>query len=109
MDCLCDVSLLVYCLCIAFIDGVVGAYDDEHLLGLLDPSELAVEPSEGVAEVVDLLDGELPFELIKKMPSGTLVEPGEVVVIRTLIESDPTLHESFYEVGLPTVLRTVQP
>ena len=60
MDCLCDVSLLVYCLCIAFIDGVVGAYDDEHLLGLLDPSELAVEPSEGVAEVVDLLDGSCP-------------------------------------------------
>ena len=56
MNSLCDVCSLIHCLAVAFINGVVGTHYDEYLLGLLDSTKLAVQSSERIAEVVQLLD-----------------------------------------------------
>lgn len=107
---LCYPLLLFNSLTIAFVYSVIARNDDQHLLSFVDPAELTIKASESVAEVVELLDWELTFELIEEdCLMVILIESSEVVIVGALIETDSTLHEPLDEVSLAAISLSMQP
>lgn len=105
-----DFWVLLKDLVVTSLRSIVGTDDHQHLLVLLDRSTLNVEASVSVTESIDLLDCELPFELIKpNYLVQVLIESNPVSIVRSVINLKSSFNHLLNLVRLSTVMRTSEP
>lgn len=98
------------CLIIAVPDSVVAAHHYYELLRLLVGSSLDVQWCELITHCTEVLNADLPLELIKPDDFiDVLVESEPVIVLRTNEDLNSFLNDLLHEVSLTTVRWTTYP
>lgn len=98
------------CLVVAVPDSVVAAHHHYELLRLLVGSSLDVQWCELITHCTEVLNADLPLELIKPDDFiDVLVESEPVIVLRTNEDLNSFLNDLLHEVSLTTVRWTTYP